>query len=205
MFSLWGKIRLDGAEAKRDAAKAGQSMGNVVGQQFSGALKRFIGAGAILGFVNNQLSQARDISRGSTRAQLSPEAYQEMFTAAEMLGTSIDKLQEVAPQMGKDFVDLMAFIRSRGGIIPDKAVEDLEKVNNAMISGKGPGATATAGALDFLARLGRFQYGLYSNESLDSRLYQLTTPGLPATSEGMDLQRQAVATLKKIEANQVKL
>src|SRR6187399_3262222 len=103
MFNLWGKIRLDGAEAKKDASKAAGQLSKDFGQQFKSGVLRFVGAGAIISVVQHQMRQAMEITKGSVKSGLSVEAFQELTKGAELLGVSMEELRELAPQLGEPF------------------------------------------------------------------------------------------------------
>ena len=224
MFSLWGKIRLDGTEAKKDAAKVGTAFGNQIGQQFSSTMKRFIGAGALISLGQRQVAQATAISTGAGKAGISVEAFQELTKAADHFGISVEELQKVAPQLGKPFEEYMDLIRKKGGIMDKDTVaalvktgETVEGITNQMAPGIAGatdftgrtinaltdfwskvygGGTAAVGALRGDEDLERLGEAMWDNAGNPFRHF--STPAAVGESEQMRLQRENQAILKRI-------
>jgi len=149
MFNLWGKIRLDGGEAKKDAEKAGkgigQSIGSTVQAQFKGTLLRFLGAGAVIGVVKNIMQQAVQIQRDALKEGISVEAFQELSKGAERLGISVAELRKAAPDI-PSFGRFMELIQSRGGIMDQKTIDAFNRLSDSLV-------TFTAAVAPYIARV----------------------------------------------------
>jgi len=131
MFSLWGKIKLDGAEAKRDAQRIGSQVAREFGQQFRSTLRRFVGIGAILGGVSHGMNEAEEIQRGAARMGLSTEAYQRLRQASDDFGTSPEELARMAPSMGPEFQNYIRGLRQNRPILDPEAIRALLALRQA--------------------------------------------------------------------------
>jgi hypothetical protein len=94
-------------------------------------MMRFVGAGAIISTFVKAAKDALQIDAGAIKLNVSPEAFQELTKAAEMLGMSVDELRQVAPEAAKEFEDMMSKIREGGGILDSQTVEMLADTADA--------------------------------------------------------------------------
>jgi len=160
MFNLWGKIRVDGTEAKKDAAKAGQSiaqsMGKEMRQQFKGGIMRFLGAGAVLGFATGQMGRAGEITRGASRMGIGTDAFQELEMLAEKFGISVEEAREMGRTDPLKFVSAMESIRGSKGILDKETVSGLKEASDAVKELKIEATPAVAKSANLATRALRF-------------------------------------------------
>ena len=119
------------AGVKEKMGPAGEEAGKLFGQQFKAGIMRFVGAGAILSVVTNQIKKALDIQGKSIQMGISPEAVQELQRFTELTGLSVDQLKEVLGRVGMEkFAAVMERIQAEGGILDDQTVKELAEVGD---------------------------------------------------------------------------
>lgn len=119
-------------DAKKTAAKGGSDVGKEFANQFKSGMMRFLSAGAIISALQKAMADAVRIEGGALRMDISPEAFQELSKAAEMLGMSVDELKQMAPEAAAEFEALMQSIRENGGILDAETVALLSDTSDAM-------------------------------------------------------------------------
>lgn len=119
------QFRREVDKTKKDAASGGVGAGKAFADQFKAGMMRFLGAGALISALQKAAQQALQVQTGSIKMDLSPEAFQELTKAAELLGMSVEELQTVAPSVANEFEALMESIREGGGILDADAVQTL--------------------------------------------------------------------------------
>lgn len=154
-------------DAPNAAAKGGAEMGKVMGQQFKGAILKYMGLSAILSTITQFAADAAKILQDSLKANLDPETFQILTKASQETGKSIEELQEMMKLFPKEYAAMADAIRAKGGIIPTEQLENLAQVNKAMDEMKGGLAqlvsllwSAAKGAAMFLYYFGAHGAGL---------------------------------------------
>lgn len=134
LFKIMGDMspfRKAMTDTKKEAHTGGETVGKAFGAQFKAGMMRFVGAGAIISTFVKAAKDALQIDAGAIKLNVSPEAFQELTKAAEMLGMSVDELRQVAPEAAKEFEDMMSKIREGGGILDSQTVEMLADTADA--------------------------------------------------------------------------
>lgn len=126
------QLRSELNRAKKDSTSGGVAAGKAFADQFKAGMMRFLGAGALISALQKAAQQALQIQAGSVKMDLSPEAFQELTKAAELLGMSVEELQTAAPTVAKEFESLMESIREGGGILDSETVATLADTADAM-------------------------------------------------------------------------
>ena len=131
MFTLWGKIKLDGTEAHRDARRLGRQIAREFGQQFRSSLRRFAGLGAIIGGAFRGIHEAEEIQRGAARMGLSTEAYQRLRQASDDMGVSPEELAPMIPRLGPEFREYIRGLRENRPLLDPEAIKALLAIRDA--------------------------------------------------------------------------
>lgn len=112
-------------DAKKAGKDAGKAAGSEFGQQMKSALMSYIGAGAILGVFNQQITKARETMTGAADAGASIEGFQVLQKMMEATGKSLEDLQKLAKDSPEAFKALADAAEQLGGIVPEADIKRL--------------------------------------------------------------------------------
>lgn len=156
---------MDGGKtaATKGGREAGSEFGKQFNQQVKSAVMSFIGAGAIIGAIRKQITEATKITGDAARAELGVEQMQELQRAAELVGMTVEELRAAAPEVVDEFTALMEAIRDSGGILDEETVRtladagaDFKDISNSL----APAVALLAKSLAMIPRAVNFGAGL---------------------------------------------
>jgi len=155
---------------KKAGNEAGGSFGKEFGNQVKGAVMSVIGAGAILGAVKNQITNAAKLTKEAAKEGIPVEAMRELEIAAEAVGMSVEELRSAAPLVVRQFIELMDAVKASGGIIDEATVKqlaelnaDLKNLSSSVAVVIGPIVKVVSATLEVMLRTGRVIGGSAAN------------------------------------------
>lgn len=123
-------VKTDVPNAAKEGGKkagkvAGSEFGKEFGQQMKSGIMSFIGAGAIIGAVRKQITEATKLTADAAKEGIGVEGFQELTRAAEAMGITVKDLRAVFPEAAEEISKLLESVRSSGGIIDKDTVNQL--------------------------------------------------------------------------------
>ncbi len=198
LFKIMGDMspfRKAMADTKKEAHAGGDTVGKAFGQQFKAGMMRFVGAGAIISTFVKAAKDALQIDAGAIKLNVSPEAFQELTKAAEMLGMSVEELRLVAPEAAAEFETLIARIREGGGILDSQTVEMMADTADAfdeLWTKIQPGLGFIAKSLGWIIGQGQKWLTVASGSAMD--IAGRVTGDKDLKQAGQELQRETLGS-----------